>query len=138
MSAVAIVINKLLSDSAVKAVVTSGADIKIYPVLVPQGKTPPAIAVHLISTVDHPHLDGPGSYFRSVVQIDSMASTASQAIELGEKVIAALNGTIKASIAGCADVDILIESGSDFTDYDDPVTVVRRLTRFSVWWRRGS
>lgn len=133
MSAVAITINRLLAAPAVTAVVSN----RIYPVAPPQGTQPPAIAVHLISTMDQPHLNGPGNYFRSVVQVDSLATTAGPAIDLGEKAIAALNGITKQAFGSFDDVDILLDSGSDISEYDETAAIFRRLTRFVVRWRKA-
>lgn len=131
MSAVAIVVNKLLAASEVTAVVGT----KVYPVLVPQGIALPAITINLISTVDQPHLNGPGLYYRSIVQVDVIGTTASFVLDAGEKVIAALNGIIKATVLSCEDVDVLLDSGSDFTEYDETATSFRRVIRFAVRWR---
>lgn len=134
MSAVAIVINRLLAATGVTATVGN----RIYPVAPPQGTQPPAIAVHLISTVDIGRTIGAaGDYFRSVVQIDSITTIASQAITLGEAAILALNGITKQIIAGGINVDILIDDGSDFTEWDDQSQTFRRVTRFTVIWRRA-
>lgn len=133
MSAVAIVINRLLAASPVTTAVAQ----KVYPVLPPQNTQLPLIVVHLIGTVDHPNLSGAGAYYRSTVQVDSIAGSGGAAIDLGEKVITALNGIIKATVSGCNDVDILLDGGSDFTEYDEQATSFRRVTRFMVHWRRA-
>ena len=140
MSAAAIVINRLLAANGVTSIVNN----RVYPVAPPQGTPPPAIVVHLVSTADVGRTIGAaGDYFRSVVQIDSLSAKEpsgdpSQAIVLGEAVILALNGITKQTVAGCDDVDILLNDGSDFTEFDDLSQTYRRVTRFTVFWRRGS
>lgn len=139
MSAPKIVINRLLAASGVTAIVGSRA----FPILAPQNTQPPLIVVHLISTVDLGRtIDAAGDYFRSVVQVDCIAAgspaAAGQVIDLGEAVIAALNGVIKQTVVGCSDVDILLNDGEDFTEYDQELQTFRRVLRFTVIWRRGS
>lgn len=139
MSAPKIVINRLLAAAGVTAVV--GA--RVFPILAPHNTQPPLIVAHLISTVDLGRtINAAGDYFRSVVQVDCIAAgmpaAAGHVIDLGEAVIAALNGIIKQTVAGCSDVDILLNDGEDFTEYDQELQTFRRVLRFTVMWRRGS
>lgn len=140
MSAVAIVINRLLAASSVTNIVGQ----RIFPITPPQGTQPPVIVVHLISTVDLGRtIHSAGDYFRSVVQLDCIfgadtPSNAAKTIELGEAVLAALNGIIKQEVAGCEDVDVLLDDGEDFTEYDELAKSFRRVIRVTVMWRRGS
>lgn len=143
MSAVDIVVHKLHHASAVTQVVAQ----RVYPILAPQGAAGPYITVHLIDNMDlGVHLGGSGKYWRSIVQVDclypgDMTGAASFVVDLGERVIAALDGAIKESLTAYMgsyrDVDILLGNG-DSTEYDLDRNSFRRLVRFQVTWRDAS
>lgn len=142
MSAVDILISLLKESAPVNTVV----DRKIYPILAPQDTQPPFIVVHLIDQMDMArHLAGSGKYWRSVVQVDCLyhgeiAGASSLVFELGEKVIAALDGTVKAAVTGFtgtySDVDIM-HGGGDHSDYEQDRNSVRRVIRFGINWRNA-
>lgn len=138
MSAVQIVITKLLAASAVTAITST----RVYPILAPQTAITPQIVVHLIDNDDGAHLNGANKYYRSIVQVDSnvadsISGAAGKMLDLGETVIDVLNGVIKETVAGFKDVDIFL-GDSDFTEYLNDRNAHSRVTRFSVQWRAAA
>lgn len=129
MSALAIAIARLKQVTGVTSVVTAT---KIYAMLAPQTVPAPYVLVNLISEPDEPMLDGAGRYYESRVSIEAIGTTGAEANSLGE----AIKGidVVKASIAGCTDVDIW-KADSDYSDYADDRTAFRRTMDFYIRWR---
>ncbi|BCH33126.1 hypothetical protein MesoLjLc_50560 [Mesorhizobium sp. L-8-10] len=131
MSSLGIVITKLGQTGAVTAITGSAG---IYPVDFPQGASPPCVVANIVSGVDEPFLEGAAKFWRGVVTVECLASTADVMVSLAEAVIEALNGTKNATIAGHTDVSIL-KGGTDFTDKSDDRSTYRRTVDFKVRWR---
>lgn len=118
----------LLSDSAIASLVGT----RVYPTLLPQGPTMPAITYQRISRISvADHLAGPGALARPRVQIDSWGSTHDQAEALGEAVRRRLNG-YRGPVTGAEDVQrISLETVRDL--YDDEVKLHRHSADYFVW-----
>lgn len=136
MSAVPIITQLLLAAPEVAALVGD----KIFAIQAPQDALRPYVVVHLTDNDDTPLLRGAGRYYRSVIQLDLYSemspSGATEVILLGDAIIDALNGVVKASIAGCKDVDVLLGS-TDFTESALEANTHRRVIQFNVRWRRA-
>jgi Protein of unknown function (DUF3168) len=89
-SAEAALFSILTTDSAVAAIVGT----RVYPDLLPQGVTYPAIRTQRISTPRSPYraLDGVAGYASPRMQIDCCALSRSSAITLAQAVYAAVEG----------------------------------------------
>jgi len=133
MSAIQIVTRRLSSDSAVKAIVTSA---RVFPVAAPQNAQAPYITVNLVSGRDERLLEGPGKYYRHRVTVESIATSAAEALDLGDAALAALEGIVKETVDGFIDVDVYF-ADVDFTQPNDPRTAFQRVTQFFVQWRRA-
>lgn len=135
MSAISIVTQILLASEEVTSIVGN----KIFPIMAPQNAIRPYLVLHLVDNEDPKLLGGAASYFRSIVQCDAYAEMtpdgATQVIRLGDATIEALNGVVKAKIAGCVDVDLLLGS-VDFTESFLEAQTHRRYTQFSCRWRK--
>lgn len=132
MSAMQIVITKLVATSAVTALVPAS---KIFPVTVGQGTNPPAITVSEMPRRDQPLLEGGASgYYEQRVTVDCMAETAEAGLAIANAVFGALHGPTKASISGFSDVDIL-EKGGAGSGYSDDRSLFTAGMDFSVRWR---
>lgn len=131
MSGIGIVIAKLRATPEVIAVTTDG---RIYPIVAPEKTAMPFITIELSSEADQQMLGGAGGYYSTRVTVSTLATTATQANEMGELVKKALGDVTKATIAGAKDVDI-VKQGTDFSDYADDRSVYRRAMDFYVQWR---
>jgi hypothetical protein len=131
LSALTIVNTTLLDAPGVTSLVGT----KVYPVVSPAQTAPPVIVVNRVSGDDDAMLSGAMRYYRNRMQVDCIAVTAKSAEQIGEAVLDALNGVVKATIAGCMDVDILFAS-TDQTDFADDRSIFRRLLQFNVRWRK--
>lgn len=78
--------SRLLNDAAVAAI----AGNRISWIERPQRSAYPAVVLQVISSPRPQHMNGVQSFRQSRVQIDCFASTAKQAVELCEAVIAAI------------------------------------------------
>jgi hypothetical protein len=134
MSALAIITQALLASEAFTNIVDS----KVYPIMAPQNAARPYTVLHLVDNEDTPHLGGAGRYYRSIVQADHYAEMTSEGaatvVRLGDAAIEALNGIVKAKIAGCVDVDVLL-GAVDFTESFLEANTHRRYTQFTCRWR---
>jgi len=132
MSAIAISIQALLADDSVAELVGDA----VHPVKAPQGSAT-CIVLHQISEVDAPMLTGPqAGFYRSRVQVDCRARTATAALALGEAVKAALGSLVRASIAGCEATFTM--AGVDGTDALDDASLYRRHIDFYCHWRTAT
>ena len=118
----------LLSDAAVAALVAG----RVYPKILPQSPTVPAVTYQRISRVGVADtLDAPGSLARPRVQVDSWGSTGDQAEALGETVREAING-FRGNVSGGASVQrIALETVRE--EYDDEVKLHRHSADYYVW-----
>lgn len=134
MSAIPIVTQILLAN-AEYAAITEG---KVFPIQAPQNAQRPYTVLHIIDNDDTPVLAGAGRYYKTIIQADHYCEMtpegAAQVVRMGDIAIEALNGIVKARIAGCTDVDILLGS-ADFTESFLESNTHRRYTQFSVRWR---
>ena len=78
----------LIGDSAIAAL----AGTRVYPVLLPQAPTLPAITYQFVSGFREPGLDGPPGLNRARVQLDCWASTYMESEALANAVRLALDG----------------------------------------------
>lgn len=139
MSPLQIITELLLQDTAVTDIVAS----KIRSFKAEQNLAPPYIIVNLAGGGDEQMLTGMGKYPDKRVSIACISADDVEADDLGNAVIAALGDVVKRtvysergspSVLVARDVDV-IESDSDFTDWSDDQSTVRRVIDFNVRWR---
>jgi len=129
MSAVFMTIRALLANGTVTAVVSD----RVQPFPIKQGTALPALAVALSAEDIEMMLSGSSQYPNATVQIHCITTTATSAIQLGEKVKGALrdlNFSDSPPISAS-----FIKDALDFTDFSDDLTTFRRVMGFSVRWR---
>jgi hypothetical protein len=78
----------LIADTTVQGIIGT----RMYPRVLPQGVTYPAIRYYLASVVENRSLSGPGGKERARLTVDSYAETYSQAKALAKAVKARING----------------------------------------------
>lgn len=130
MSALNIVTQYLLAQSTVTARVGQ----RIFDTEAPGKTAAPYIVIDLIAEPDEQILDGAGGYYESRVQITVLAAGTNERNAVAEIVKASLESVVKASIAGCTDVDIR-KADSDVTGKNDGQSLFGRATDYYVRWR---
>lgn len=129
MSAVFMTIRALLCKTTVTAVTST----RIEPFPLKLGTALPAIAVALSAEEEEMLLSGSSQYPQATVQVHCIATTASDAIRLGEKVKVALRDLL---FSDSPPVNAsFVKDSLDFTDYSDDLTTHRRVMGYSVRWR---
>lgn len=118
----------LLSDAAIAALVGT----RVYPTILPQASTFPAITYQRISRIPvADHLSDVGALARPRVQVDSWAGTRDGAEALGEAVRRKLNG-YRGPVAGSEDVQMIqLDAVRDL--YDDDVKLHRHSADYFVF-----
>jgi Protein of unknown function (DUF3168) len=119
----------LLADPTVSGLV---GGTRIYPKILPQNPTFPAITYQRISRIPvADHLTGPGSLGRPRVQVDVWALTDAAAEALGAAVKARLNG-FRGVVAGEGDVGrIALETEGGL--FDAELLLHRHSADYFVW-----
>lgn len=130
MSAIEIVITKLLADAGVTALVGQ----RVRPMQGAQGDVAPFIVVNQASEGEQPMLRYDSGYYESRVSIELNSTTGTGVTILGTAIKLALKNTVKEAVGAYLDVDIL-KSASDYTDVNDARTLVRRIMDYTVHWR---
>jgi hypothetical protein len=131
MSAVSLTINALLAQAGVTAVTST----RVKPFPLPQGLALPAIAVAMSSETEEQLLAGASQYPETSVQVQCIATKASEAIDLGEAVKNALRDRLYTSSDSPPVVASFQKDGVDFTDFADDLSTHRRVMAFSIRWR---
>lgn len=118
----------LLQDATVSGLVGT----RVYPKILPQSPTLPAITYQRVSRVQvADHLTGPGSMGRPRVQVDVWASTDSAAEALGAAVKARLNG-YRGTVPGEGEVHrIALETEGGL--FDAELLLHRHSADYFVW-----
>lgn len=129
MSAVFLTIRGLLANGTVNAVVSD----RVQPHPIKQGTGLPAIAVAMSSEEEELLLSGSSRYPQATVQVHCIATTATSAISLGEKVKGALRDLYFSDSPPIG--ASFTKDAVDFTDYADDLSTFRRVMSFSVRWR---
>ena len=129
MSAVFMTVRALVANTTVNAVISGRA----MPFPLKQGTALPAIAVAMSDEDEPLMLAGSSRYPNATVQVHCIATTASDAIRLGEKVKAALRDLYFSDSppVGAS----FVKDALDFTDFADDLSSYRRVIGFSVRWR---
>jgi hypothetical protein len=131
MSGVSLIINALLAQAGVAALVST----RIRPFPLQQGESLPAIAVAMSAEDEEQLLAGASQYPQTSVQIHCIATKASAAIDLGEAVKNALRDLLYTSSDSPAVKASFQKDGVDFTDFADDLSTHRRVMAFTVRWR---
>lgn len=79
---------------AVQAVVAD----RVFWGVAPQDAPAPYLVLTVVSSVDHPHMQGAGGFWQYRVQVDSIGADRPAARGLSRAVRAALNGTVSGEI----------------------------------------
>ena len=136
-SAVKLTVDALLAQGTVTAVTST----RIRPFPLPQGYGLPAIAVAMSAEDEEYTLSGAAQYPQATVQVHcvgrsiSEGGTASEAIELGEKVKVALRDLLYTSSDSPPVKASFQKEPIDFTDFSDDLSTHRRVMGFSLRWR---
>lgn len=105
---------------------------RLYPGQAPQEATTPYVVFNLDGGADPQMLEGAGGYPEVRVVAECLGSSASEALDVGDAIHAALDNVVKATIAGIAsDIDIYWQ-GFDITDPADAMALSRRSIHFYV------
>jgi hypothetical protein len=116
------VINALLTDSTVTALVGD----RIYPGILPQNPTFPALVLNVVSELDMVTHNGESGLSDGQVQVDSFAGTYLALNTLHRTVKTALNGYSVGNVQG-----IFLVRARDL--YDNEAIVYRRTADYNVW-----
>lgn len=125
MSAVSIVIQKLLATSAVTDIV----DTRIRADKIEEGVSLPAITVHLVGEMEDYTLSGSGGNPRARVSVNAMGSSAADVNSVANAVRTALKdvrGLIGSSAA------VIMKEQSDVTLFEEKTGLHRRVSDYSV------
>lgn len=123
MSVLSDVRTYLLADATLGGLVGS----RVYPLILPQSPTMPAVTVSVVSGDRHHSTDGPSGLATPRVQVDCWGSTYSSANDVFEAVRKRLDGVTNGSIqVAFADNEL------DF--YDSEVDLFRKVLDFLVWF----
>ena len=110
------IFSALTGDAAVSAIVNT----HVYPLVIPQGGTLPAVTYQRIYGAPVNDLAGAGQLIRARVQVDCWATSYSG--------VRALAGAVYAALCGIGFLPI-----NDMDDFDDEVPVYRVVLEFTVW-----
>jgi hypothetical protein len=116
------VINALLADSTVTALVGD----RIYPGILPQNPTFPALVLNVVSELDPVTHSGKSGLSDGQVQVDSFAADYLALDTLHRTVKTALNGYSVGNVQG-----IFLVRARDL--YDNEAIVYRRTADYNVW-----
>lgn len=112
----------LTTDAGVLAVIGATPPLRVYPQLLPQDCTMPAVRFQRVSTVPQNGLDGHHSLDQVRVQVDSWASDYDDAKTLAAAVRAAM--ALAPLYALCV---------MELDDYDPDQSLHRVVQDFSIW-----
>lgn len=130
MSAVDLAIAVLKSTPAVIQRTTLS---RIYPVVAPENSLTPYAVVSLISDNDEQMLAGKAGMYTARIQVDCMASNATDAAALALAVDSALEerkDSYPNKLVDC------FRDGIAFSDYSDDRTICRYVRGFYIHWRK--
>ena len=125
--------SRLEAVAGVTALVGSGSSARIYPMLLPQNPTYPAVRYQQVDGVRESAMGADIGVVSATVQIDSYAETYAGARALAEAVRAALQ-RFSGTVASVQIDDVFVASGpNDF--YEEQVKARRVQYDFQVWHR---
>lgn len=136
MSAVAIAVKYLLSQSTVTAI----AGTRIYPEHLPQTAAPPAVLVRLSADSEMRDVSGVHAPTMSSVVIETLATTATGASDLAETIKLALRDkwgvtvTLSAGPHAGARKAWFFKAGADTSDYASDRSIYRRIMTYDLTW----
>lgn len=128
MSAIQLAVDALKLNQAVTSITSLS---RIFPLASPQGVTLPHVIVHIASGGDDQLLTGAAKLYRSRIQCDCIAPSATVAEQLGNAVRGALEerkSNYPAKLRDC------FVDGVDGSDYSDDRTSFRRYLGFHIHW----
>lgn len=120
---------------AAQAGITSICSTRIYPLILPQKPTYPAITYSEDDSNYTESFTGQTDHVQSIYQIDSWATTYAGATSLGNAVSAALKNT-SGSFGGITIQRCTVLSGP-VSVYEDSVEAYRQTYIFSIWHNEG-
>ena len=117
-----------------KTAVTNLVGTRIFPRMMPQGETLPAVVFSLIGSTSEPRLLGASGGVRALVQLDCYAETHIACNALGEQIRLALHGY--SGTAGNSTIEAMLEAKRELfdapTDASD-VPAYRVSLDFEIW-----
>lgn len=126
MNAVEPTVQALLANSGVSELV----GIRVEPFVAPQKGALPDIVVHQMTNMDEQLLSGAGQYPNARVRIECRARTGTEALALGDAVIAALRDN--SGSFGGRTVKSFLQEETDESDHDPEFNTFSRFIDFSV------
>lgn len=121
---------RLLEDPAVCVLVGSDRKARVYPIVLPQDSTFPALTYQLISAPRELTHDGPSGVAWNRIQIDCWASTYLEAKQLATTVRRWLNGWR----GRVGDEDVQLMQNLNSRDLYEPETRLYRVSQdWGVW-----
>ena len=118
----------LLTDTALANLVGRLIDWDV----IPQGKSGPAVVMHLISGVPDYHMAGPSGLVQSRVQIDCRATTKATAKAVARAVEAVLSG-YKSKIGAITFGGIFKDNGRSRFDKTEPESFFTESADYLIW-----
>ena len=120
---------KLSEDVNITAITAT----RLYPKVLPQPAVLPAIIYNVISDVPSDDISGNAGLYRAIVQIDSYAKNAIDAIRLDDFVRLSLQGyrgmNLSVNIRGIHHLQSMDDFEAEVSDY-------KQISRFGVWYKR--
>jgi hypothetical protein len=121
----------LVGSAGITALVGSSTSARIYPMLMPQGATLPALTYQTISETREPELVGQNGLFQARVQINCWAATFAGAAALKEAVRNAIDGTTSQFPNG-----VFIENSRDTVEVSEgsrPGRLYGKILDVMIW-----
>lgn len=121
--------HRLVNDATVSALVAT----RVYPQVLPQSPTLPAVVYNVLSDTPSDDISGNAGLFKAEIQFDCFATTQLAAEALDEKIRLSLQGYrgthLSVEIRG-----IYFNLGLD--NFEAEVLNYRKISRYEVWYRR--
>ena len=114
-----------------QSAITSLVEQRVYPVILPQKVTMPAISYREDSHDLDETFDGQTGLTESFYMVDAFGSTYSEATDVGDAIRAALKNH-KGDLGGIGVSKISLVNGPE-TVYEDEVEAYRQTQTFSIW-----
>jgi len=127
--------NNLYTYLVAQAGITNLVSTRVYPVIMPQKPTFPAITYNDDDSNYTESFDGQTDHVQSIFQLDGWSKTYAEATTVGAAISTALKNT-SGSFGGITIQRCTVLSGP-VTVYEDSVEAYRQTYIFSIWHNEG-
>jgi len=127
--------NNLYTYLVAQAGITNLVSTRVYPVIMPQKPTFPAITYNDDDSNYTESFDGQTDHVQSIFQLDGWSKTYAEATTVGTAISTALKNT-SGSFGGITIQRCTVLSGP-VTVYEDSVEAYRQTYIFSIWHNEG-